>query len=603
MGSSPSLGGEDLRDKMRPSKVVLTFGPGSIVDLPERESVMVMGADYWLSHRPIQEPRLARKLDVDHFGSPRNSWDESNNRPIGIPVRDFPFRRVCPECHRLWYITDLRYGIECPACHKDEEGHGPRTIPPRLVAACKNGHIQDFPWRWWCGCKCNYRDSVLYLHGEGEDTICSDLKVECKTCGKKKNLMGALDYHRITCLGKRPWLGDEEECDENLKGLMRGASNVFFPMIESSLSIPPFSNHTHVLLQNHIGPARENWRLGGIDGIRAYVRANIGLNRVMEREGLTEEDVIRAFEQIYGDTRPVRIKEEEWERLTHSVNYHPLNDFQTEELELGGSDLEPWFRSIKRVTKLREVIAIKGLTRVEPFDGDDDRMQPIRIEDVDTWNRLISDHPEITPRLPEVAQRDWLPGVEMYGEGIFFELNEDALHEWENNDDIQRRCALIGGQENAPPSREGIDAAIPRTLLIHSFAHQIIRQISFACGYSLASLRERIYSGEHDLSMCGVLIYTASPDSEGTLGGLVAQAKDVTTIRNHIYSMIESVRECSQDPLCGAHDPSSTGDAWGASCHSCSQLPETSCEGLQNKLLDRFVLSGNEDMEGYFTVQ
>lgn len=592
-----------MRDKMRPSKLVFTFGPGSIVDLPERNSVMVMGVDFWLSHRLIQEPRLAKKLDVDHFGSPRNSWDDTNNLPLGIPVRDFPFMRVCPECHRLWYITELKRGIECPAHPSDKEGHRPRTIPPRLVAACKKGHIQDFPWKWWCFCKCSTRDSQLYLHGEGGDTTCSDLVVECKKCGKKRNLSGALEQLNIQCQGKMPWLGDEEDCDEKLKGLMRGASNVYFPLTESSLSIPPFSDYTHVLLQEHIGPAKENWRIDGIDGLKAYVQANVGLRRMMAREGLTEEDVLRAFRQIYEGTGPVRIKEEEWDRLTHPVRYHPLNDFQTEKLDLERSDLGHWFSSIRRVSKLREVIAIKGLTRVDQFDGNEDRMRPVRIKDVEAWNRILSANPEISPRPQGGTQRDWLPGVEMYGEGIFFEFKRESLQRWEEAAVVRRRCALITGQPNAPPSRDGIDITLPRTILLHSFAHQFIRQISFACGYSLASLRERIYSSiDDDRSMCGVLIYTATPDSEGTLGGLVSQASDTSRIQNHIQAMIESIRTCSQDPLCGAHNPSSTRNAWGASCHACSQLPETSCEGLQNKLLDRFALISNHDMVGYFNV-
>jgi hypothetical protein len=411
--------------------------------------------------------------------------------------------------------------------------------------------------------------------------------------------MGALDIHQIRCLGKRPWLGDEEECEEKLKGLMRGASNVFFPMIESSLSIPPFSDFTHVLLHDHIGPARENWREGTI---RDYIRINAGLRSMMKRERLTEDDIVRAFEQIYSETGTIRIKEEEWERLTHSVTYHPLNDFQTEDMELV-DNLEHWFSAIKRVTKLREVIAIRGLTRIEPFNGDENRIQPIRLEESEAWEKLLSDNPGINPRIQRGNQMDWLPGVEMYGEGIFFEFNEDILHHWERRSDVRERCGFIQGQDNAPPLREGIDTNLPRTVLIHSFAHHFIRQISFACGYSLASLRERIYSGIGDnVSMCGVLIYTASSDSEGTLGGLVAQAKDISTLNAHIQAMIESARTCSQDPLCGAHDSRSTGNAWGASCHSCSQLPETSCEGLQNKLLDRFALIGNDDMEGYFYV-
>ena len=113
------------------------------------------------------------------------------------------------------------------------------------------------------------------------------------------------------------------------------------------------------------------------------------------------------------------------------------------------------------------------------------------------------------------------------------------------------------------------------------------------CGYPTPSIRERIYVGElSDKKMCGVLIYTTSTDKKGTLGGLIAQASDESILREHIQAIKEDVRRCSQDPLCSIHMPSEgkEANAWGASCHSCMHVPETSCERLQNRLLDRHVL-------------
>lgn len=218
-----------MKKEMRPSKVIMTFGPGSIIDLPERESHMVMGPDYWKSYDIINEPRLARKLNVDHFGTPKEKWDEDYKRSVGIAYRDFPFMRVCTECGRL------SFNFYCKDCQKDSADKK-KTMPPRLVAACKAGHIQDFPWKAWCGCKCKPIDSRLFLRGENIEAEGSDLKIKCEVCKAERDLTGALEELRYDCKGERPWLGDKEQCKNKLRGLMRGASNVFFPAIESSLS-------------------------------------------------------------------------------------------------------------------------------------------------------------------------------------------------------------------------------------------------------------------------------------------------------------------------------------------------------------------------------
>jgi hypothetical protein len=169
---------------------------------------------------------------------------------------------------------------------------------------------------------------------------------------------------------------------------------------------------------------------------------------------------------------------------------------------------------------------------------------------------------------------------------------------------VVKRCQSIVscGGKRLPWKRDGIDFDLPKTILIHTFAHLLIKQISLSCGYSQASMRERIYSCNLDngIRLAGVVIYTVSPDSEGSLGGLVAQAARPETLENHVNALVESIQICSQDPLCASHDSATTGNPWGASCHSCCQLSETSCEGLQNKLLDRLMLMGGPNVKGYF---
>ena len=104
--------------------------------------------------------------------------------------------------------------------------------------------------------------------------------------------------------------------------------------------------------------------------------------------------------------------------------------------------------------------------------------------------------------------------------------------------------------------------------------------------------------------MYGILIYTSTPDSQGSLGGLISQAQDKNLLKEHVLSTIESARSCSQDPLCGISNPKSKKIPWGAACHSCLHLPETSCESLMNKFLDRHTVSSNHPgKNGYFDTE
>lgn len=140
-----------------------------------------------------------------------------------------------------------------------------------------------------------------------------------------------------------------------------------------------------------------------------------------------------------------------------------------------------------------------------------------------------------------------------------------------------------------------------RYILLHTLAHLIIRELTTQCGYTSASLKEKIYSSEgEEKEMCGILIYTASSDSDGSLGGLARQGV-TEKLRDILLTMLEEASWCSNDPIC--IDSTSQGYASlnYAACHACGLLPETSCE-CGNVLLDRGAIIGTaEDTSlGYF---
>jgi hypothetical protein len=126
--------------------------------------------------------------------------------------------------------------------------------------------------------------------------------------------------------------------------------------------------------------------------------------------------------------------------------------------------------------------------------------------------------------------------------------------------------------------------------MVHTLAHAIINEWSLDSGYPTASLRERLYVSNE---MSGVLIYTATSDSAGSLGGIVAQVES-GNLAISIRTAIERISWCSADPLCVESDASGTDNLNRAACHSCVLLPETSCEEF-NTLLDRALLTGTPD--------
>lgn len=619
----------------------MTHGAGAIIDLGEGKSAVVMSPDYWRRYGTIQEPRLAKFLGVRYFRSPAEGWFMSDEgfTKSGVLVRRFPYLWYCPQCRRL------QNGQYCNWCSNEEEKV--ELIPPRLIAACEGGHLQDFPWRYWV--RCDNNNHVLELHPSKEE---SDLEIRCPKCMEEKkptkdnprpgirNLAGALGKTKLSCRGERPWIGDKkakEDCERKIHGMMRGGSNVYFPLIRSSILIPRYSwrIYQRIIEGRDLDYVKRTYDDFGEDSemFRMVLENVITKYRPLYVDGEDSEYTVQDFKDafIYHCKAPIskNIKMDEWNALkdpgsppkkSDRLDFHPVNIDISENLYL-----KEYFDKLIVLKRLTEVISLCGFTRINPYEKEtewsyqnrkDPTISTIRENDEIKWKEIHDEMVEgdgatrrgykylvefdSRTQRPKPDERDWLPAIKNKGEGIFFIFNKERLRRWEEDDEVKKWAYQI--EKNGVQTlsiMEGFEFT-PRGLLLHTFSHLLLKQIARECGYQLASLRERLYASKSD-NTYGVLIYTSTPDSQGSLGGLTYQAEDLGILTEHIRSLIDSAKFCSQDPLCGQHNPKITKKPWGAACHSCLHVPETSCEALMNRFLDRYMIQGDGlKRKGYF---
>ncbi len=536
--------------KIRPSQLITTFGPGSVVDLPD-DSVMISGIDTWKQGEVVHENRLERALQVGSFRSPPiRQWGGD------IPCKRFPRMQVCSNltCGRLSRQP------QCPDCHS-------RTYPARIIVICAAGHADDFPWGWWVHRGQHCHNPVLRLRGSGRSATLSDLVLSCDSCERTQSLSGALGPLNFPCRGYQPWLkgSPSAQCDEPPRAVLRGASNVYFSSIYSALSIPPWSNPLQVDLNNHW----ETLRHLPDETLPAVIPSLPGLRNY------ALDEVLQAIRERRHNTATISsLRQEEFQALCHPPAGIGQTDFEILEEPLPANFTE-YLEQVVLAYRLREVKALKGFTRIDPPDNDN-------VEQ------------ELAPIF--LVPQNWLPAIEQHGEGIFMRLNQQELDAWEQKDAVQRRVAILNqtydnwrAQRNLPPS----NPRLPRYILLHTLAHLLIRQLSLECGYSSTSLRERIYA---DDKMAGLLIYTASADSDGSLGGLVLQGK-APRLNVTLRLLLDDAQWCSSDPLCSEHDPRLTSQLNGAACHACSLVSETSCE-QGNRFLDRALVCDLHNVSG-----
>jgi len=253
----------------------------------------------------------------------------------------------------------------------------------------------------------------------------------------------------------------------------------------------------------------------------------------------------------------------------------------------GAEYADPLARLVRRVClvkKLKETRVLAGFSRVfppraqEPEDPAAPGRAQVQIQQLSFSSRL-----------------GWLPATVVRGEGIFLEFDQAALDEWLSDGKQAARIEpMVRRYNDRRMQRLAPVRFLPaKFVLLHTLAHVLIRQLSFDCGYGSASLRERIYcevSADSE-PMHGILIYTASGDAEGTMGGLVRQGEP-GRLEATLAEALRAAAWCSSDPVCRESHGQGTDNANLAACHGCVLVSETSCEE-GNRLLDRAALVGS----------
>ena len=617
---------------IRRSQLLFGNGPGAVLDLVE-DAVMVGGLDAWrypTDHEGfISEPRLQAKVlsllaktgwshSLVQLRQPPPCEDNAPSQRVGISALRFPRWFLCqnPECRSLVQPRGLGKN-NAHTCRHTKPASFP-VVPIRFVSACTRGHVQDIDWRWFVhrgnrveegGEWCHRRPSGvrpndplgqdwtadLYLLQTGTSGDLSDYILGCRKCGASRGLQDLAPREALgRCPGHRPWLGfnsTEHDCEEKARLLTRTASNMYFSSVVSALSIPD--------------PA---------DELRKAVDAAWAFVQVATKETLP---VFRQLPDAVKHLAPFSdaevLAELERRRTGEAPPTPPLREMEAQALMNARDELigelpapeEWWFARRVRLPELPpfvdRVVLVKALTEVRAQVG---------FTRIDANVGDAEGEYELDVRTAALSQGcDWVPAVEIQGEGIYIAFEPAQLDQWTVRPAVQARVAQFKRalfEHNRNSGGLGLEV-FPgeRLVMLHTLSHMLITSIALECGYAASSIRERLYCATEpnpanpegkrsDLpaartTRAGILLYTGTPGSEGTLGGLVEVGRDIA---HHLRRAAEMAMLCSNDPVCAAHSPDDGQEGRyreGAACHGCVLIGEPSCE-RRNLDLDRSLV-------------
>lgn len=589
-----------------------------MVNFPGDQTLMTAGLDAWEfadqdcpADWLVLEERLQARLGADHFRQPPEHRDPGagvTHPNLSVPYVRFPRWHYCHRCGDMEHLSlfetsrqrcrgrRLDGGMTCADLPPTRR---PYLIPIRIVAVCGQGHIQDFPFVEWVhqgrtvadGCRLRFRA------GRSSASL-AGIKISC-SCGAQQSLAGVFDFdarrggalHRrlgYDCRGGRPWLGQTDggpaACGEYLRVVQRGGSNVYFPHVVSSIYLPLWAENARRAVVDALENPRY-WRTltnSLEDGQR------IDPSKAEAVAGVLDLD---AGELIAAAQRKLDGVPEEAASLTEEAyrrqEYDALREgrggpgtellVRPQEPTVFSEEVGSYFARICLVRKLRETRVLTGFTRLVPPDPEDSdqSIQPLRLS----------------------PTQNWLPALMVRGEGVFLEFDAERVGEWAQRDEVQRRARRISDAFNQRRADRGqaVRPITPELIAVHTLSHLLINQLAFDCGYGSASIRERLYceTAPGADPMLGLLLYTASGDAEGTMGGLVRQGEP-GRFEPTLERALVDARWCSSDPVCIESRGQGTDSANLAACHGCALVSETSCEE-GNRLLDRGLVVGTPE--------
>ncbi|MBY0490359.1 MAG: DUF1998 domain-containing protein [Gemmatimonadaceae bacterium] len=574
---------------VRRGQLVTPFGVGAIVEVGQDSFVC---AD------------LSRWAPADTLALPESELQRITRREIRTPFASAPFVRFprwlfCPLCRIMVKLTPdkeaelITKGFTTPRCAECKKAE---LTPMGFVQACEDGHLDEIDWFRWAHRNNHVASSgqcapgAARMHFKTTGARGGDwetLRIECE-CGARNTLEG-LTTRPLPgkCRGRQPWMSqDGDPCDKQPFGHRRGDSNLYFPDQLSAIDI----------VVDGAMPT---------GGLRAFLAEQLAKPtwapaRTMA-QAFAPKDVAQAWRQLLSDLaqeRGVSLAEIE-EAFILELEGKP--NVEANDHDLSGATQEEILRREWPVLSRRSDLEHPSLIiRVRPPHEDWSLQLKDAVESISLLPRLrevrallsfrrVSDGGLRQP-LHSAIENHWLPGVEVWGEGVFIRLSEEYVSRWENSLSpsllarLQRLAQLHQGSGRSPAT------VTARFLAVHTLSHALIRRLAFDAGYSSTALRERVYAGD---GMAGLLIYTADADSEGSLGGLVRMGEPATLGRT-LEAALNDAAWCSADPVCAETRSQGVRGMNGSACHACSLISETSCT-FHNQLLDRHFLLSVED--------
>ncbi len=625
----------------RPSSLLYTYGPGAIMDLPGF-SVMPAGLDDWepiWKRREfvpvILEPRLLNVVRL-HLGpqvdalrpfpwQPKQGQNTTDGNDLGIPARVFPQWFRCTGCDYLGPLPRFTYTNTHPFrpdlaqfTHNNCPGRGGQrvgsttkrrvspAVPAQHLLTCSNGHLDEFPYALWVhrGGKCSKAELPDLKMRDANVGASIGSTIICAACGATRGMaeaQGSVGRDKLPqkCRRRHPHLNAfDADCQARPSLIMMGASNLWFPSTQSIIVMPRTDADEQEALADRlrveVGAERIFKYASNVEFIRDLADGKVDL------AGVTDDELAAAIAEVVA---PAPSEEERQEQL---AAWDPVDLLVPEWLYLQKPSLFPQQQNssglmvtesqrgpalharitrVVAVNQMKKVNAVMGFTRLDEMD---------RVNDL--ASRLV--------KLTRNGKPTWVPATEDRGEGIFLQLDIDAVSNWEQiilasplweaHREAHRRNFRRRFSETAKVVDPDSRLPAPRYWLLHTFAHAMIREMAMSCGYGAASLTERIYgwslTSERDAA-AGLLICTTASDSEGTLGGLVALSEP-TRLQGLVVSALRRAARCSSDPVCAMRTPSDPEDfLHGAACHCCTFASETSCERANRFLDRRFMLT------------
>lgn len=633
-------------EQIQTRKAISSYGGvGSIIETRDG-SILIDDFNDWPFFQTINGKFEEHNFVIDkRFKNRLNKYFQELEYLVKIPVNDlkqgfkpenpfaflsakyFPEWFYCNNCNRLdridkwksnWennvdsYHKDYFYPPKCYACYvrnRDKKRKFYDLEQVRFILTSPNGEIADIPWDKWSLFRGNKKEDKLESNETTSDEeiitlakieVPEDVIFEYKTSDKLDDLKGIwiiakrksgeqLNFTTLSGLFNlrvkiQDLLPNTKETDILFKPVIRSSNSVYYPNILSSIFIPANDE----LNEFSINLVREEYNDGSnaqtiSKNLKRYKNIEINaeiIQRLIDNNFSERELEIAKTENQYRFDEYKFITEKDRERVEDKLIFNKVDKsfFQ--------NDL---IKSIYKMDKIKITSVQTSYTRQEPISSN------AILEDEDT-ERTTKE--SIVKKFTSTYGKTtkYLPAIESFGEGVFFEFDNKLFDEWiKSNPELQERISILIGNKQQFESTFNEDFDLnPKYVLIHTFSHLIIKELEYLCGYPSTSIQERLYIDENP-EMNGVLIYTIA-GSEGSYGGITSICDD-----DRIGKLIESAMiraiDCATDPICYHTHGQGVANLNLSACFSCTLLPETSCEKF-NCYLDRRILVDKD--YGYF---